>query len=222
MNILVVYWHPEPKSFNGALFNQAVNSLKAQGHQVKTSDLHAMEFNPTSGRNNFTTVHDPDFFKQQLEEMHATDNDGFAPEIETELQKLEWADLVIFQFPLWWFGLPAVLKGWVDRVFAMARTYGRGRIYETGPFKGKKAMLSLTMGGGEEIYVKGGWNGDLMGILRPIHRGIFEFNGYDVLEPFTVYGPARMSDEERKAELERFDTRLKGIFNESKIDVGEY
>jgi len=46
---------------------------------------------------------------------------------------------MIWQFPLWWFGLPAVLKGWVDRVLAMKRTYGGGRIYETGVFRGKRA-----------------------------------------------------------------------------------
>lgn len=81
-------------------------------------------------------------------------------------------------------------EGLVERVFAMGRTYGGGRFYDNGVFKGKKAMLSLTMGGGEDIYVKGGWNGDLEGILRPIHRGILEFNGFEVLEPFSVFGPA--------------------------------
>ena len=73
MKVLVVYWHPEPKSFNGAMFNQAVSALEAAGHEVKTSDLHAMNFNPVSGRHNFDTVSNPDFFKQQLEEMHANE-----------------------------------------------------------------------------------------------------------------------------------------------------
>lgn len=54
---------------------------------------------------------------------------------------------MIWQFPLWWFSVPGILKGWVDKVFAMGRTYGGGRIYEKGVFQGKKAMLSLTTGG---------------------------------------------------------------------------
>lgn len=222
MKILVVYWHPEPKSFNGAMFNTAKETLKDLGHSVKTSDLHAMDFNPVSGRHNFTNTNDAEFFKQQLEEMYATDHDGFAPEIEAEIQKLEWCDLVIFQFPLWWFSMPAMLKGWVDRVFAMGRTYGGGRFYENGVYKGKKAMISVTMGGPEEMYLRGGWNGDLDAILRPIHRGIFEFNGFSVLAPHKVFGPARSSELERIAELERYAQRLQHIFEESAIEIGQY
>ena len=60
---------------------------------------------------------------------------GFALEVEDEISKIEAADLMIWQFPLWCFDLPAVLKGWVDCVFAMRRTYGHGHIYETGKLK---------------------------------------------------------------------------------------
>jgi NAD(P)H dehydrogenase (quinone) len=51
---------------------------------------------------------------------------------DREIAKIEAADLMIWQFPLWWFGLPAILKGWAGRVFAMGRTYGNGHVYETG------------------------------------------------------------------------------------------
>lgn len=222
MNVLIVYWHPEPKSFNGAMFRTAIETLEAAGHYVKTSDLHAMNFNPVSGRHNFTTTNNAEFFKQQLEEMYATDHDGFAPEIEAEIQKLEWCDLIIFQFPLWWFGMPATLKGWVDRVFAMGRVYGGGRLYENGVYKGKKAMLSVTMGGPEEVYLYGGSHGDLDGILRPIHRGIFEFHGFSVLKPHKVFGPARKTNQERSVELENYAQRLQTIFDEPAIKIGGY
>ncbi|WP_047048923.1 NAD(P)H-dependent oxidoreductase [Vibrio mexicanus] len=222
MNVLVVYWHPEPKSFNGAMFRRGIEALEAAGHSVKTSDLHAMNFDPVSGRKNFESANNDDFFKQQLEEMHAAQIDGFSSDIEEEIQKLEWCDLMIFQFPLWWFGLPATIKGWVDRVFAMGRVYGGGRFYENGVFKGKKSMVSVTMGGPEETYDKGGWNGDLDAILRPIHRGIFEFTGFSVLEPQKVFGPARMTDEERTKALEDYAVRLADIETERPIEVGEY
>jgi NAD(P)H dehydrogenase (quinone) len=222
MNVFIVYWHPEPGSFNGAMFHAAREALASTGHKVETSDLRAMGFDPVSGRRNFTTVKDPDYFKQQAEEMHATDNDGFAPEIESEMQKLEWCDLMIWQFPLWWFGLPAAMKGWVDRVFAMGRVYGGGRIYRSGAFRGKRALLSLTTGGPEEAYRKGGFNGDIHAILRPIHRGILQFTGFDVLAPQIVYGPARLTDARRKELLAAFAERLQRISEESPIDVGPY
>ena len=222
MNVLIVFAHPETKSFNGALFGTAVKTLSAAGHTVATSDLYRMGFNPVSDRRNFTTVKEPDFLKLQIEEMHATKVGGFAPDIEAELQKVEAADLMIWQFPLWWFGLPAILKGWVDRVFAMGRTYGYGRTYATGVFKGKRALLSLTTGGPKEAYAPEGFNGDLDAILRPIQRGILEFTGFSVLRPEVFWQPVRVELAERQAWLEAWGDRLRRIEQESPIDVGRY
>lgn len=222
MNVLVVYWHPEPQSFNHAMFDRAVTTLTEAGHQVETSDLHAMRFDPVSGRANFLAAKDPDYFKQQVEEMHAAETDGFAPVITTELAKLERCDLMIWQFPLWWFGLPAMMKGWVDRVFAMGRAYGGGRIYETGFFQGKRAMVSMTTGGPRESYLEDGFNGDLDAILRPIHRGMFQFTGFTVLAPHIVWGPARLTDEQRRQELDAYAARLRGIAGEAPLEVGRY
>ncbi|MBK7422471.1 MAG: NAD(P)H-dependent oxidoreductase [Propionivibrio sp.] len=222
MKVFVVYWHPEPQSFNAAMFRTACEMLAEAGHEVKTSDLHEMHFDPVSSRNNFRSVKDPDYLKLQLEEMHATGIKGFSAEIEAEMEKLEWCELMIWQFPLWWFGLPAVLKGWVDRVFAMGRVYGGGRIYETGVFRGKRALLSLTTGGPEEAYRKGAFNGDITAILRPIHRGMLQFVGFDILAPQIVYGPIRLTDEQRKQHLASYAKRLQEIAHESPIDVGIY
>jgi NAD(P)H dehydrogenase (quinone) len=168
MNVFIVYAHAEPKSFNGALLQAAQDTLLAAGHAVVVSDLYAMPFNPVSDRRNFTTVKNAAYFKQQIEELNATEVGGFAPDVEAELRKMETCDLMIWQFPLWWFGLPGILKGWVDRVFVMGRTYGGERFYENGVFKGKRAMLSLTTGGPESAYRKGAWNGDIDAILRPV------------------------------------------------------
>lgn len=222
MKILIVYAHPEPKSMNSAMFLTAIETLEASGHEVKTTDLYAMQFNPTSDRTNFTSTLDPLFYKQQLEEMHATKVKGFVQELETEQEKVEWCDLMIWQFPLWWFSVPAILKGWVDRVFAMGRTYGSGHIYKTGVFGGKKAILSLTTGGYEKDYLKEGANGDLYGILKPLHRGILQFTGFSVLQPEVVYGPARLSPEERADLLAGWRMRLQDIFNETPIEIGTY
>lgn len=222
MKVLIVFAHPEPQSFNGAMFRTAIDTLVAAGHEVKVSDLHAMQFNPVSGRHNFTTVKDPDYLKLQIEEMHATEAHGFAADVEIEILKMEWCDLMIWQFPLWWFGLPAILKGWVDRIFAMGRTYGGNRIYEGGVFKGKRALLALTTGGASPAYAKGGFNGDIGAILRPIHRGMLQFIGFDVLAPQIVYGPVRIDLDRRKQLLAAYTERLKRIADEKPIDVGLY
>ena len=222
MKVLLVTWHPEPRSFCAAMFRTARETLAAEGHEVRTSDLEEMRFDPVSSRRNFTTVKDPGYLKLQAEETFAAESNGFSAEIEAEIEKLEWCDLMIWQFPLWWFGLPAALKGWVDRVFAMGRAYGGGSLYESGVFRGKRAFLSLTTGGPEEAYRKGAFNGDMDAILRPIHRGMLRFTGFDVLAPQIVYGPVRMTDGLRKGALEAYAERLKGIAGESPIDVGPY
>lgn len=222
MNVFIVYYHPEPLSFNGSMKNAAIDVLGECNHAVKVSDLHAQKFNPVSGRHNFSGVSDKDYFKQQLEEIHATETNGFSQDIEKELQKIEWCDLMIWQFPLWWFGLPAPLKGWVDRVFAMGRTYGNGKFYQNGIFNGKKALLSLTTGGPAEAYFSDGFNGDIHGILRPIHRGMLEFVGFDVLFPNIVYGPAHIGEEERNYYLAKFSERLKNIHKEQSVSIGKY
>ena len=222
MNVFIINAHAEPKSFNGAMFRTARETMSAAGHSVQVSDLYAMKFDPVSDRRNFTTVKDAEYFKQQIEEMHATEAGGFAPDVETELRKAEWCDLMIWQFPLWWFGLPAILKGWVDRVFAMGRTYGGDRFYENGVFKGKRAMLSVTTGGPAEAYQSGGFNGDIHAVLRPIHRGMLRFTGWEVLSPNIVYGPVRLSEEERLASLNVWAARLLAVEKEQPIDVGEY
>ena len=222
MKIFIVYAHAEPQSFNGALFRTAQETLLGAGHSVVTSDLYAQKFDPVSDRRNFTTVKNPDFFKQQIEEMHATEVGGFAPDVEAELRKMETCDLMIWQFPLWWFGLPGILKGWADRVFAMGRTYGGERFYENGVFKGKRAMLSLTTGGPAEAYAKGGFNGDIHAVLRPIHRGILQFTGFSVLAPHIIFAPVRLRDDQRKDILEGYARRLRQIDKEKPVEVGQY
>ena len=211
MKVFVVHAHHEPKSFNGALTEAAVAALTDAGHEVRVSDLYAMDFDPVSDRRNFTTVGEADYLKQQVEESHASKNDGFAADIEAELEKLDWCDVLIFQFPIWWFGLPAILKGWVDRVFAMERIYGGGRWFDDGYFKGRRAMLSLTTGGGPGAFSENGIVGDIHAHLHPINYGILRFVGFDVLPPLIAWGPARASDERRRANIEEYVARVLSI-----------
>jgi NAD(P)H dehydrogenase (quinone) len=115
--------------------------------------------------------------------------------------------VLIFQFPLWWFGLPGILKGWVVRVFARGIVYGGGRWYDNGALGGRRAMLSLTTGGPRSIYSPTGLSGDSDTLLYPINHGIFRFVGFDVLPPFVAWGPARVGEERRRAYLDAYRAR---------------
>lgn len=208
MNVLIVYAHPEPKSFNGAMKDSAVEVLTGAGHQVQVSDLYAMKFDPAGGPADFVTREDPSCFRYQGEQIHAHQNGLFAPELKAEMEKLIWADFVMFQFPLWWFSLPAILKGWVDRVFAMGFSYDIGRAYDTGFFPKKRGMLALTTGAPPMTYTAQGKNGDIGELLLHINRGMLHYLGLEVLPPFIAYSAARVTPERRAQYLLDFRDRL--------------
>jgi NAD(P)H dehydrogenase (quinone) len=215
MNVLIVHAHHEPKSFCSALADQAEQTLKGLGHSVVVSDLYGAKFNPVSDRSNFVGAKDPAYLKQQVEEAYATDSAGFSPDLEAEIEKLEAADLLIFSFPLWWFGMPAILKGWVDKVFAIKRIYGGEKIYENGLGKAtKQGLVVMTTGGGPDAYGGYGVNPPMSTILAPIHHGVFWFNGFLPLSPFVAWGPARISQEERLTYLGQLDSRLRQLSDE--------
>ena len=208
MRIFIVHAHHERASFNGALTRTATAALSDAGHEVTVSDLYAMGFDPVSDRHNFTTVANAARLKQQDEEAYASERNGFAAELQAEMDKVARCNLLIFQFPLWWLGLPAILKGWVDRVFAVGRAYGGGRYFARGVFAGKRAMLSLTVGGTAEAYSPRGMYAPLDSVLYPIHHGILGFVGFTVLEPFVVYAPSRASSSQRAAALAGYRDRV--------------
>lgn len=208
MRVLIVYAHHEPTSFNAAMTHEAREALVGAGHEVIVSDLYRAGFDPVSDRRNFRTVKDPTRLKRQDEEQHASQNNSFAPDLQAEMDKLAWCDVLVFQFPLWWLGLPAILKGWVDRVLAAGRAYGGGGYFGRGVFAGKRAMCSVTVGGAAPVYSGFGVYGPLESILHPVHHGILAFVGFTVIEPFVVYGPSRMTPDQRAAALVQYRERV--------------
>ena len=156
--ILFVVSHPNVgKSFSHLMVEAAKTTLEAEGHVVVVSDLVASGFNPIGGPHDFKTIKDPDFFDYQMEQKNAAisedPNAGFVDEIQREMDRLAWCDTVIHQFPIYWWSLPAVHKGWFDRVLAYYWCYGGG--LET--LRGKEWMLSLTTGGPTSMQLNGGW-----------------------------------------------------------------
>lgn len=208
MKVLIVYAHEEPRSFNGALKNTAIKALEAQGHQVVVSDLYRMQFKAVADSEDFLERRDKHFLKRQLEEKAAGELGTLAHDIGVEQEKLRNCDLLILQFPLWWFSMPAILKGWVDRVLTMGFAYGGGKWYDQGGLKGRKAMLGVTTGGPSKSYGPHRRNGDMDAILFPIQHGILYFCGFEVLPPFVAYAPAHADDGARAAMLEEYAERL--------------
>ena len=211
MKFLCVLAHPEPASFTASLAHYGMRALEEEGHVVDAADLYAMQFDPVSDRRNFMGPFDPTRFDQQAEERFASANAGFSPDLQREMDRLSSCDVLVLQFPIWWLGMPAIMKGWIDRVFAIGRTYGGGRWFDRGMMGGKKAMLAVTIGGTKEAYSNDGIYGPALDVLRPINHGILAFCGFEVVEPFIAFAPGRKSDAERQAIFDAYANRLLNI-----------
>ncbi|MFT4064463.1 NAD(P)H-dependent oxidoreductase [Paraburkholderia sp.] len=212
MNVLIVYAHPEPRSFNGALKNVAVHTLASAGHDVKLSNLYAMQWSPVLGESDFAGERiDTDYLDLAREQEHAFAEGSLCEAIRAEQAKVAWADVLIFQFPFWWFSMPAILKGWVDRVFSRGFAYSAGRKYELGHFKGKRAMLSITTGTASTLYEPNGIDGDMLHVLWPIHNGILAYTGFTVLPPFVAWMPAKVPATIRATYLDEYARRLQNL-----------
>ncbi|WP_217474214.1 NAD(P)H-dependent oxidoreductase [Stutzerimonas stutzeri] len=225
MKILIVYAHPEPRSLNGALKNFSVQRLEAAGHQVQVSDLYAMQWKPSVDAEDNLDHLPGARFEPSLSSKQAFENAKQSADIAGEQEKLRWADAVILQFPLWWFSMPAILKGWIDRVYAYGFAYGVGEHSDThwgdrygeGTLAGKRAMLVVTAGGWESHYGPRGVNGPIDDLLFPIQHGILFYPGFDVLPPFVVYRTSRMDEDRYATVCHRLGERLDTLFNTAPI-----
>ena len=235
MNVLLVYAHPEPTSLNGTLKDFTMQRLQAAGHTVQVSDLYAMRWKaPIDGDDH--PGRDPQRpFHASLDSREAYANGRQSDDIAAEQDKLRWADTVILQFPLWWFSMPAILKGWVDRVYAYGFAYGVGEHsdrhwgdrYGEGAMAGKRAMLVVTTGGWESHYAARGINGPIDDLLFPIQHGILFYPGFDVLPPHVIYRSSKVGEQNVADVLEGLGRRLDGLASDAVIpyrrqNAGDY
>ena len=206
--MLIVYAHPEPRSLNGTLRDFVVERLASQGHETQVSDLYAMGWKPSLDVADFPAWDRDQPFVAGKASAAAFAGGTQTPDVVAEQDKIRWADAMILQFPLWWFTMPAILKGWVDRVYAYGFAYGVGEHsdrrwgerYGEGSFVGKRAMLLVTLGGWESHYSARGINGSIDDVLFPINHGVLFYPGFEVLPPFAVYRTSRI-DAQRMHEI---------------------
>ncbi len=225
MNVLIVHAHSEPKSLNGALKDYAAETLAGLGHAVRVSDLYAMRWKAVADAADFLSPEEPGRLAYARESRHAYQGGTQAPDVVAEQDKLLWADAVILQFPLWWFSMPAILKGWFERVYAYGFAYGVGPHggerwgdrYGEGTLLGRRALVSTTVGGREPHYSPRGVNGALDDVLFPIQHGTLFYPGMAVLEPFVVYQADRLTSEDWPAIAARYRARLEGLFTDAPI-----
>jgi len=195
--VLIIFAHPEAKSFCAAVKDTCAETLKKHGHEVKVSDLYEMKMILPLDKSDFTELSNPDFFKPQLEQKMANEKQRktFSPELQAEHDKLEWCDTVLFVFPLYWFGMPGIMRNWCDRVLSMGFAYGPT---EFGiKLRPRKGMVLYTTSGPK----------DFIGRFEPAiwqltNECMLGFCGITALEPYVAYAVAHIDNEARLKMLE--------------------
>lgn len=219
MKVLLVFAHPEPQSLSASLRDVAIGELEAAGHEVRVSDLYAMHWKSEIDRSDFPALGQDDRLLPVAASKSAFATGTLTEDVKAEIEKLRWADTLILQFPLWWFAMPAILKGWVDRVYAFGFAYGVGEHsdmrwgdrYGEGTLAGKRAMLVVTAGGWAEHYAARGVNGPIDDLLFPINHGMLYYPGYDVLPPFVTYSTDRFDETRFRSAAEQLRDRMRRL-----------
>lgn len=183
MKYLILYAHPNPKSFNHAILETVQAELKNAGREVSLRDLYAQNFNPVLSVNDLAGM-----MQRQLQ-----------PEVKAEQEFVGSADVIVVIYPLWWAGMPAILKGYIDRVFTEGFAYRIAGPDLEGLLKGKKVLLITTTGAPQEMYEASGM---FKSMAQTTGEGIFQFTGMELIEHTYLCAIPYVTDEDRKKMLE--------------------
>ncbi len=180
MHILAVYAHPSPKCFNRSVLETLVDVARAKDHETTVLDLYAEKFDPILREGDFEAF-----------------NRGVTPpDIKAMQDKVAAAQVVAFIHPLWWFAMPAILKGWIDRVFSYGFAYGHDSRGIKPLLAGKKAIVVNTAGGDEgRSYNTTGFKDAIVNLND---HGIYRFVGFEVILRRMLYEIPAASDEKRR------------------------
>jgi len=186
MKYLIIYAHPNPKSFNHAIKEQVEAALKKKEKHYSVRDLYQLKWNPVLGG----------------ADLKVSEPKKIPADIQKEQQCIREADVLIVIHPIWWFGMPAVLKGYIDRVFSAGFAYEYGPEGIRGLLSGKKVVVINTTGGTEEDYLKFGFKDALIKVFKD---GIYGFCAMKVLRHVFFFAVPSVANEARKKMLVEID-----------------
>lgn len=220
MQYHLVHAHPEETSFTAAMRDTIIVAATSAGHSITVSDLYAMDFNPVMSANDFGVRKDPDHLTYALEQRHNWKEGTIAPDIAAEIEKVLTADVLGFTFPLQWFGVPAIMKGWIERVMISGPFYGGRRVYDHGGLAGKRGFAAFGLGGRSHMFGDGSIHGPLAtGMMKHFFQGTMGYVGLTVHEPFVAWHVPYVSDEDRKSMLSNLSHYIRNLESQPVIKM---
>ncbi|HKW84748.1 MAG TPA: NAD(P)H-dependent oxidoreductase [Burkholderiaceae bacterium] len=207
----IVYAHPEPGSFVAAMRDTTQSALEQGGWQTSLTDLQASHFKAVASASDFGDRARSDYLVYSLEQRHAWKHQCIDPEIVAEVEAVRSADLLVLVFPIFWFSVPALMKGWIDRVFLSGVFYGGRKVYDRAGMQGKHALVVASLGGREHMFGPGAIHGELKGMLRHLLQGTLGYVGFSVYEPFFAHHVPYVDDTTRAGILANLRNEVHNI-----------
>lgn len=189
MKNLIVYAHPNSGSLNHFFKQTVLENLQESGEEIEVRNLNQINFNPVLS----------------LEDMNGQRMGKVADDVKTEQDFITWADRIIFIYPIWWTGMPAIMKGYIDRVFSYGFAYRYDQGIQKGLLTGKKTIIINSHGKSNAEY-------EAMGMDKALaltsDTGIFTYSGLEIQEHFYFDKADRASQEN----VSEWENQLKAAF----------
>lgn len=195
MRHLIIYAHPNENSLNSRLLQTVIESLDKEHHDIQIRDLNKIGFNPVFS----------------MEDMQRQFAGQISDDIKTEQEYISRADQITFIYPIWWTGMPAIMKGYIDRVFSYGFAYRYDQGVQKGLLKGKKAVIINTHGKSHEEYERMGMD---KALTLTSDNGIFLYSGFEIVQHFFFDRADKVSPEEVEIWKEQIkNTYSSPVFN---------
>ena len=199
MKNLIVYAHPNSGSLNHFFKQTVLESLQESGEEIAVRDLNEINFNPVLS----------------LEDMNGQRMGTVADDVKTEQDFITWADRIIFIYPIWWTGMPAIMKGYIDRVFSYGFAYRYDQGIQKGLLTGKKTIIINSHGKSNAEY-------EAMGMDKALaltsDTGIFTYSGLEIQQHFYFDKADKASADNISDWESQIQTIFKSVGKESVLD----
>ena len=182
MHVLTVLDHPDPKSFSAAVAHRFMAGAKDAGHSVELADLHAEGFDP----------------RWTMADIEADGGVSAPEDVRSEQMRIGRSDAICLVFPLFWWGMPAVMKGWVDRVWSWNWAYDQLDDPERSLQRARTGVLLIPAGSRSDELETEGY---LAALETTWSKGTFGYFGFSPRRLEVLCG-SQGSEERRKALLE--------------------
>ncbi len=183
MHVLVVLDHPNPASFSAAVAQHFMNGAKAAGHSVELADLHAEGFDP----------------RWSMADINSDEGRATPIDVMKEQARIAKADAICFVFPLFWWGMPSMMKGWIDRVWAWGWAYDQLDDPELSLQRTRSGVLLVPAGARSDEMEDAGY---LAAMETAWMKGTFGYFGFAPTKLEVLFG-SKGSPERRNALLQQ-------------------